>query len=297
MLLSTVVWANDLDTVQNGFVVRMQRFFQESSKRSLKDLEMDRAAIRQNRVLEEIKLMANQSRAFLKKGFDSIKIDRNLASIKHLHELSKDGVFEHKGSAQSSRNLTVTYNILGALSIEIKRYKKEVDSYQDKLIKYQLKLDSLSNDPALFVVSNDSADLARYLQRLRVVATDMSPLTIRLAQEMNNLHDIQNRINMELIKIDSDMEEIEYYQGLLSTQLMQRNFVNIWSPSHFDRSLQDIVYFSGIKAKLLFNYYLKAHMGKFFILLLLTIVILMYINKLKRAIDIKKLTHSSFCNW
>ncbi|HBW79301.1 MAG TPA: hypothetical protein DEF78_02130 [Sphingobacterium sp.] len=109
---------NSQDSVQSDFVAKMDRFFKESAKKSVQDLEMDRAAIRQNRVLEDVKLLASQSRSFLHKGFDSLSVDQGLKELVALHDIAKDGVFENKGSAQSSRNLTVTFNILNACPLK-----------------------------------------------------------------------------------------------------------------------------------------------------------------------------------
>jgi len=155
ILFSRGLFGNPQDSVQQGFVDKTERFFKESAKRSVRDLVMDRAAIRQNRVLEDIKLLASQSRSFLRKGFDSLNVDQELKELIVLHDIAKDGVFENKGSAQSSRNLTVTFNILNALSIEVRSLKRDMDRYQDRLTNYQLDLDSLSNDPALFVIFKD----------------------------------------------------------------------------------------------------------------------------------------------
>lgn len=113
----------------------------------MQDLAVDRAAIRQIKVLEEIKLLASQSHTFLKNGYDSLKFNKELNKLIALHQIAKDGIFSLKGSAQSSRNLTVTYNILNALSVELQANKRSIDNYQDMLRRYRLELDSLSNDP------------------------------------------------------------------------------------------------------------------------------------------------------
>lgn len=51
MLFSKMLLGNSQDSVPAGFVAKMDRFFKESAKKSIQDLELDRAAIRQNRVL------------------------------------------------------------------------------------------------------------------------------------------------------------------------------------------------------------------------------------------------------
>lgn len=293
MLCSKMLLGNSQDSVQSGFVAKMDRFFKESAKKSVQDLEMDRAAIRQNRVLEDVKLLASQSRSFLHKGFDSLSVDQGLKELVALHDIAKDGVFENKGSAQSSRNLTVTFNILNALSIEVRSLKREIDRYQDRLTNYQLELDSLSNDPALFVISKDSANLARYLGRIRVIALEIAPITLKLAERINGVHELQNKINLELARLESDMEEVLYYQNRLSNRTIGRNFVNIWVPSKFERPMNEILYFSFVKAKLLYFYYLRAHLGKLFFFFLGTLIVVIYVHVLRRKINDENVIQAS----
>lgn len=293
ILFSRVLFGNSQDSVQQGFVAKTERFFKESAKRSVRDLEMDRAAIRQNRVLEDIKLLASQSRSFLRKGFDSLNVDQGLKELIVLHDIAKDGVFENKGSAQSSRNLTVTFNILNALSIEVRSLKRDMDRYQDRITNYQLDLDSLSNDPALFVISKDSTNLARYMDRIRVIAREISPITLKLAERINSVHELQNKINIELARLESDMEEVQYYQNQLSDRTIARNFVNIWVPSRFERPLDEILYFSFVKAKLLYFYYLRAHLGKLFFFFLASLVVVVYVHVLRRQINDKNAVQAS----
>lgn len=292
LLFSQLLFSQQADSVHSSYVAKMELFFKESAKQSMQDLAVDRAAIRQNKVLEEIKLLASQSHTFLKKGYDSLKFNKELNKLIALHQIAKDGIFSHKGSAQSSRNLTVTYNILNALSVELQANKRSIDNYQDRLRRYRLELDSLSNDPSLFVFSHDSAEVARYMKRLRVVAVEISPLTLQLEEAINYIQEIQNNINMEILKIGADKTEIEFYQKELSIQSSQRNFVNIWEPSKFDRPIQTILYFSVVKAKLLLSYYLKGHWIAILLFLVLSTVILTYINSLKKNIDNKTITSS-----
>ncbi|KKO89765.1 MULTISPECIES: mechanosensitive ion channel family protein [Sphingobacterium] len=293
MLFSKVLLGNSQDSVRVGFVAKIEQFFKESAKRSVQDLEMDRAAIRQNRVLEDVKLLASQSRSFLRKGFDSLSVDLGLKELIVLHDIAKDGVFENKGSAQSSRNLTVTFNILNALSIEVRSLKHDMDRYQDRLTNYQLELDSLSNDPALFVISKDSANLARYLSRIRVIALEIAPITLKLAERINGVQELQNKINLELARLESDMEEVLYYQNRLSSRTIARNFVNIWIPSKFERPMNEILYFSFVKAKLLYSYYLRAHLGKLFFFFLATVIVVIYVHVLRRKINDKNVVQAS----
>lgn len=274
--------ASTVDSTEPGFVAKMEAFFQNAAKTSKLDVENDRAMIRQNLIIEEIKTLGHQSRFFLKKGFDSVEIDNEVTQILELHAIAKDGVFEHKGTAQSSRNLTATYNILNALSLQLKDYKKEIDRYQNKLASFRLNIDSLSSDAALFIFPKDSSDLVAYVNRLRVVSMEIIPILNNLSKNIKLVHERQNRINIELMKLESDMEEIQYFQSRISYKTFEREFVNIWLPSKFERPLSDILFFSFSKEKILYWYYLQAHWGKLTILLLATLFIVIYIYALRK---------------
>lgn len=272
------------DSAGGGFVARMETFFKESSKSSQEDVREDRALIRQSYIIEEVKAMSQQAHTFLKKGFDTLQINNSLNKILTRHKIAKDGVFENSGTAQSSRNLTVSYNILSALSIQVKGYKKEVDRYQAKLNAFRLGLDSLSSDQALFIFPKDSAELRGYVSRLRIVAMDVSPIIDELKQQTAMIHRHQMRINVELMKLESDMEEIQFFQTAISRQTFDREFVNIWEPSKYDRPFGEIIYYSFTKAKILSYYYLRSYWGRFILFFLCTLLVTTYIYSLRKKV-------------
>lgn len=272
------------DTVKADFVSRMETFFQESSKKSLIDLEQDRATIRQNKVFEEIKILSRQAGAFLKKGFDTVALKVEMDQVTKWHQLAQDGVFENKGSSQTSRNLTTTYNILNALQVEVKVYKNDLDNYQSKLVNYRLQIDSLSDDKSLFVLSRDSSNLRQYLNRLMILAKEISPVIDKLSQNINGIQIMQNRVNLELLKLETDMDEIRYYQQQISNRNFAKEFAALWEESNYDRPLQEVLYFSMVKTKLLITYYIKAHWGKMIILLITIGIVVSYLLALRSEI-------------
>ena len=89
------------------------------------------------------------------------------------------------------------------------------------------------------------------------------------------------------------MEEVQYYQNQLSDRTIARNFVNIWVPSRFERPLDEILYFSFVKAKLLYFYYLRAHLGKLFFFFLASLVVVVYVHVLRRQINDKNVVQAS----
>lgn len=284
---------NVIDSTNQGFVEKMDAFFKESSKESLQDVREDRAVIRQNFIIEQIKMMGQQARTFLKKGFDSVRLDHSLQRILDRHQIAKDGVFDHTGTAQSSRNLTVSYNILNALSLQVKDHKREIDRYQSKLTAYRLGIDSLSSDPSLFVSPKDSSDLASYVSRLRVVALEISPTLKQLKQQIAFVHQKQNKINLELMRLESDMEEIQFFRSAISQKTFERDFVNIWDQSNFERPMTEILYYSFTKAKILSWYYFRSYWGRFFLFSLGSLIVMTYIYSLRKKIEDKNTISAS----
>lgn len=272
------------DSAKQDFVSRTEIFFKESAKKSLQDIETDKAAIRQNQVIEEIEVLSRQARSFLKKGFDTVALIRDLNQVSQWYNISKDGVFENKGTTQTSRNLTTTYHILDALHAEVSTYKKRVDRYLDQLVRYRFQIDSLCNDKSLFILSKDSTELNQYIHKLKVVAVEINPVTTLLKDNINTIQNIQNQVNFELLQLQTGMEEIEYDQQQISDKTFQQEFLNLWEESTFDRPIQEVLYFSALKAKLVFFYYLKGQWGKIILSVLLLLLVTTYLYSLRSGI-------------
>lgn len=272
------------DSAKQDFVSRTEIFFKESAKKSLQDIETDKAAIRQNQVIEEIEVLSRQARSFLKKGFDTVALIRDLNQVSQWYNISKDGVFENKGTTQTSRNLTTTYHILDALHAEVSTYKKRVDRYLDQLVRYRFQIDSLCNDKSLFILSKDSTELNQYIHKLKVVAVEINPVTTLLKDNINTIQNIQNQVNFELLQLQTGMEEIEYDQQQISDKTFQQEFLNLWEESNFDRPIHEVLYFSALKAKLVFFYYLKGQWGKIILSVLLLLLVTTYLYSLRSGI-------------
>ncbi len=273
-----------LDSNSEHYVASMEAFFRNASLQSENDLTLDRALIRQGKVFEEIKVVSRQARSFLKKGFDTLSMRENIQEIARWHVISGDGVFQNRGSAHTSRNLTATYNILNALQIQVIAYKKQIDDYQEQVVGYRLQIDSLSNDKSLFVFSRDSTELSEYIKKIRLLSKAISPINKQLVANINGIQVIQDEVNIELLSLENSLEEILYYQREIADKNFAKDFAPLWEKSAYDRPLQEIEYFSRLKAKLVLTYYLKAHTGKLLLTFLILLVVLVYVKSIKRGI-------------
>ncbi len=286
-LLGNTLHAQDtvnfnLDTGKIDYVARMEEFFRRASAESASDLALDRAMIRQGRIFEEIKVVSRQARSFLKKGFDTLSMHNRLTEVSRWRDLAGDGVFQHQGSAHTSRNLTATYNILHALQIQILTYKNQIDNYHEHLVNYRLQIDSLSNDRSLFVFSRDSVELTEYINKIRLVSKGLSPIDKDLAANINGIQAMQDKVNLELLTIENNLEEIVYYQTEITNKGLSRDFAPLWERSKYERPPHEILYFSFLKAKLVFTYYVKANKGKLFLAFVILVCIVVYVTSLKR---------------
>lgn len=275
---------DSLGNIKKDYVARMDEFFRSASIQSENDLALDRALIRQGRIFEEIKVISRQVRSFLKKGFDTLAMRHQLGEIVRWHAISGDGVFHNRGSAHTSRNLTATYNILNALQVQVLAYKKQIDNYQERLVGYRLQIDSLSNDKSLFVFSRDSAELNEYIKKLRLLSSAISPINKQLSTNIKSIDSLQDEVNIELLALENGLEEILYFQHEIANNNFVRDFTPLWNKSTYNRPLKEILHFSILKARLVFNYYLKAHAGKLFFSFLILMVVILYVDGLKRGI-------------
>ncbi len=275
------------DSLPDDFVSRMEVFFNESAKKSLKDLENDKAAIRQSQIMEEIKALSRQARSFLKKGFDTLELKTDLQHIVQWHHVVQEGVFENKGSYQTSRNLTTTSHILKALYTETSTYKRKIDNYQDRLSGYRLQIDSLSNDHSLFIFPRDSAELQNYVHKLKVLALEIAPITEQIKKSMNDIQLLQNEVNLELLNLETGIEEVRYYQQQLAGRTLSQEFPKLWESNAFDRPFKEILSFSTVKAKLVFSYYIRGYWGRLFLLLIAITIVTVYIYSLRRDVKLE----------
>lgn len=123
-----------------------------------------------------------------------------------------------------------------------------------------------------------------YLSRLKILAKEISPVNEKLSQNINGIQIVQNLVNLELLKLETDMDEIRYYQQQISDKSFAKEFASLWEKSKYDRPLEEIFHFSILKAKLLMAYYIKANWGKLMVLFISIGMVILYLFSLKNGI-------------
>ncbi|MFA6248948.1 MAG: mechanosensitive ion channel domain-containing protein [Mucilaginibacter sp.] len=284
----------DTAAARIDFVTKMQLFAKAEAKKSADEFNADKAVIAQNKILEEIKKTIQKAKIYLKTGVDTVGIKAQLALIIKDYEVAGDGVFTNKGTAQTFRNLTATSKILTELLNKATARKARLDLHHHTLSTFRYELDSLSSIPSLFKFPTDSAVLTKYLQQLVVVAYEVHPVDSALKQANGNIQTLLNKVNLEVFKLQTRLEEIELYQRQMAGNTFKREFDNIWGRVGYYRPFDQILSQAKAKAILTLSFYVQNNSGKLIIMALLVIVAFIYLRSLKSIYIENKLLDASF---
>lgn len=269
------------DSLKPDFVARMQAFAKRSSVESAAEFDADKAAIGQIKTFDEIRRTMQKAKIYLSGKLDTPGTKTELITIEKDFVIAGDGIFTNKGSSQTFRNLTATSKILSELLNQANARKQRLDVRQQELNNFRYKLDSLLSVPTLFKFPKDSVTLMKYLQKIRVIAYETSPVDSSLKLASNNIQTLLNQVNMTVFKLESGLEEIGSYQKDMADHTYKREFSNIWEPQAYSRPFGEILDFSKTKGLLTLSFYAENNTGKLVVLLLLMATSFIYLRSLK----------------
>ncbi|WP_233260682.1 mechanosensitive ion channel domain-containing protein [Pedobacter sp. HMWF019] len=269
------------DSSKLDFVEKMQAFAKRSSKKSAEDFDADKASINQIKTFDELKRTMQKAKIYLKSKLDTPGTKLVLQEIEKDFVIAGDGVFTNKGTAQTFRNLTATSKILAQLLNKANVRKVSLDLHLQELNNFRYQLDSLLSVPSLFKFPKDSTTLMKYLQKIRVIAYETSPVDSSLTLASNNIQTLLNQVNLTVFNLQSSLEEIEAYQKDMANQTFKREFSNIWDPEGFYRPFGEILNFSKTKGLLTLSFYVENNAGKLVVMILLILTSFIYLRSLK----------------
>ncbi|WP_233602916.1 mechanosensitive ion channel family protein [Pedobacter sp. KBW06] len=282
------------DSLKPDFVARMQAFAKLSSKNSAEEFDADKAAIVQVKTFDQIKLTMQKAKIYLRRNLDTAGPRQDLKEIERDFIIAGDGVFTNTGSAQTFRNLTTTSKILTELLNIANAGKLVLDTRQQDLNSFRYQLDSLLSVPALFKFPKDSVTLMKYLQKIKVVAYETTPIDSSLKVAANNIQTLLNQVNMTVFKLQGSLDEIAAYQKDMARDTYKREFDNIWAPPAYYRPFGEILEFSKTKGLLTLGFYAENNSGKLMMLVLLTVISFVYLRSLKNIYIENKLLKTDF---
>lgn len=243
-----------------------------------------RMAARQEALINDLKSTLVKAKIFITRGLDTNAINTELDNIQRWYDTGCDGIFQHKGSLHSHRNLTTTNVLFKELLKKIDTRKQAVDKYQHELSGFRMHLDSLGTDSALYYISNDSAALMQFLGKIIVVRREINPTDSILEQAIQHVRGLQNRINLMQSTVSTALDEIEHYHSDLDKNFVGRETSDIWAEVTSYRPFREILQFSALKGKLALWFYVQNHWGRVLLLILLVITSTVFINSLKKKV-------------
>jgi len=273
------------DTIRKDFVSKVNRLEVEEAKKSMDDYQREKEEIKQNQLMEDMKKITQKVKIYIKTGIDSAAIDRELERMRSIADFVGDGIFTHKGTTQTYRNLTTSSKILRELLNQIEARKKQIDLYEKNLINFRLKTDSIQADPAVYHFPQDSVQIRKYLHKLTLVVRDIAPTDTVLKYATNNVHKLQEKVNLMANRLNNNLAEIEDYQKNLASKTFDREFPDLGADVGYVRPFDQIIHFSGIKAGLTLLFYAEDNSGKICLVLICVAISTFFIRSLKQIIN------------
>src|SRR6187402_3620495 len=272
------------DTVTKEVLIPLRQRVADEIKKNIDQLNRDKIAARQNKVLDDILEVSQKANDYLENGIDTAGIASQLDYVLRLYDVAGDGIFTNKGTTQTERNLATSSTLLKELLNRTEISKQSLDSYLKNLVGFQNNIDSLASDSILIELPKDSISLVNLISRITLVTKEMRPADTLIKKAIQKVQLLQTRINFVIIKLEDGIEQIESYREELSASLSDRETVNLWEPVAFRRPLSEIYYLSKEKARLVFSFYSKNNSGRIAFLLLLIGCLTLFIRKLKQKL-------------
>jgi small-conductance mechanosensitive channel len=272
------------DTVTKEVLIPLRQRVADEIKKNIDQLNRDKIAARQNKVLDDILEVSQKANDYLESGIDTAGIASQLDYILRLYDVGGDGVFTNKGTTQTERNLATTSSLLRELLNRAEISKHSLESYHKNLVGFQNNIDSLASDTILIELPSDSISLINLISKISVVTKEMRPADTLLKKAIQKVQLLQTRVNFVTVKLEDGIEQIEKYREQLGASLSDKETVNLWEPVAFRRPMKEILFLSKEKARFVLSFYSKNNSGKIVLLFLLIIGLAIFLRNLKKKL-------------
>jgi len=232
------------DTVTKEVLIPLRQRVADEIKKNIEQLNRDKIAARQNKVLDDILEVSQKANDYLESGIDTAGIASQLDYILRLYDVGGDGVFTNKGTTQTERNLATTSSLLKELLNRAEISKHSLESYLKNLVGFQNDIDSLASDSILIELPSDSISLLNLISKISVVTKEMRPADTLLKKAIQKVQLLQTRVNFVTVKLEDGIEQIEKYRAELGASLSDKETVNLWEPVAFKRPMKEIFFLS-----------------------------------------------------
>ena len=272
------------DTVAKEVLIPLRQRVSDEIKKNVEQFKAEKITARQKETLDNILKVAQKANYYLEKGIDTAGIASQLDYVLRIYDVAGDGVFTHKGSTQTERNLATSSKLLQELLNKTVAEKQTLDSYFKNLVGFQSQIDSLASDSTLMELPSDSISLANLLSKVRLVTNEMRPADSLIKKAIQKVQLLQTRVNFVIIKLEDGIEEMENYREDLASSLTDRETANLWEPISFRRPFSEILHISKEKVRLVSTFYLEHNSGRTALLFLLIAALTLFIRNLKKKL-------------
>jgi small-conductance mechanosensitive channel len=213
--------------------------------------------MRQKAIVTEVLQIVQEVKSQLSHGPETEEVRSSLDRIEASFRIVKKAASVNRGSARTDRNLALASSVLLQLINETEHFKNSMDEYVGDLIQKRNKLDSLLIDSALITFSQDSADAAAHVARLKVLTMQGRPTDSALNLALDEGQNIQNEVDLLLFDLKSTRENFEKYRTSLSHINLNQDFPDIWNDHNSDQPFGEMIRFSLAIERLAFKYYFQ----------------------------------------
>lgn len=279
---------------QISFIESTRELGKKEASKSVLKFQTDIITAKQNELIVSLRKKTQKAKEYLKSGIDTIDIHNEFEKIESRFEIAGEGIFTHKGTTQTFRNLSTTYKIIHELLNRANAQKSELDNYQMKLDDFMYSIDSFLSNPILYSLPDDSTAVANYLQKVAGLSLETKPVDSMLKKAIANVHGLQRQVDADVNKLEVSLEEIERYQAILSSKIFKREFDDFGGQIGISRPFNEIVHISLLKAQITLWFYAENNWGLLLFTLSMIIALTFFLRSLRKLMSKSNLLHPTF---
>ncbi len=242
------------------------------------------AMSKQSQLFANLRAVFQRTKDYLKRGVDTLRIERDLKQTEKKIEIAGDGIFINQGTIQTARNISTSSILLVELADRNSFRVREIKKYMSDLEGFRHAIDSLASDSLLFYIPSDSTEVEEFIQRLTSFNKEVRGTDSVLNGTIKKMRALEIKADILAGDIQSRLEDIENFHKVLSENTFKKEVVYLWQKSIFHRPIREIMNFSLEKAYLVFTFYVSNHSGKIFMLFIVMIVLSVFLRNLKKNI-------------
>lgn len=242
------------------------------------------AISRQERVFANMRAVFHRTHEYLKSGMDTAALNKELTIAEQQTEFAGEGIFTNVGTIQTSRNLATTSVMLTEIGSRTAQQERKIDKYLVDLEEFRTTIDSLASDSFFLYIPVDTLELRQQVGQLRQIGIEIRNTDSTLNANLRAMRKLKTRSTIISGDIASRLDEIETYRAQLSQNSLSQETAYIWENPRFSRPFGEILAFSIKKNHMVLMSYLRNHIGKIFLVVLIILGLTLYLRSLRNNI-------------